>query len=118
MLPNVTQPYFGGAWGFGRDAIHGQAHDEQTYSAPLIGCPLACISDTQGPRAYSLYRWHVLDSIGFAQDLKATVQALGWWPGQTYEPRIDDIASVAYWYQREPHAPFPTLVSVSERWAR
>ena len=30
----------------------------------------------------------------------------------------DDIASVAYWYQREPHAGFPELLSLSERWPR
>ena len=47
-----------------------------------------------------------------------TVQALGWWPGQTYQPRTDDVASVSYWYQREPHAPFPEFPSVKERWGR
>ena len=26
-----------------------------------------------------------------------------------YQLLRDDIASVAYWYQAEPHAPFPTL---------
>jgi len=26
-----------------------------------------------------------------------------------YLPLQDDIASVAFWYQREPHAPFPPL---------
>ena len=113
-----TEDYFGGAWGFGRDAVRGETHDEQPYSAPFIGCSLARIADTQGPRAYSLYRWHVLDAIGFAQDVRVTVQALGWWPGQTYEPRTDDIASVAYWYQREPHAPFPVFPSIRERWGR
>jgi len=113
-----TEDYFGGAWGFGRDAQRGHVHDEQEYSTAFLGCPLARITDTQGPRVYSLYRWHILDSIGFAQDLRVTVQALGWWPGQVYEPRTDDIASVAYWYQREPHAPFPSFPSVEQRWGR
>ena len=27
----------------------------------------------------------------------------------------DDIASVAYWYQAEPHAPFPKLPWLAER---
>jgi len=118
LVGTGTEDYFGGAWGFGRDAIAGEVHDEQPYSAPFIGCPLAYITDRQGPRVYSLYRWHVLDSIGFSKDVRVTVQSLGWWPGQTYEPRTDDVASVAYWYQREPHAPFPTLPPVSQRWGR
>jgi len=32
-----------------------------------------------------------------------TIQALGWWPNGRYQPLADDVASVAYWYQREPH---------------
>ena len=30
----------------------------------------------------------------------------------------DDIASVAYWYQAEPHAEFPRLPSLEERYPR
>jgi hypothetical protein len=56
-----------------------------------------------------MYRWHLLDPVGFRQDLRVAVQALGWNDGGTYRPRADEIASVAYWYQREPHAPFPTM---------
>jgi hypothetical protein len=58
---------------------------------------------------FSLYRWHVMDPIRFEKDLRVTVQALGWMPDGRYQPLQDDIASVAFWYQREPHAPFPTL---------
>ena len=32
--------------------------------------------------------------------------------------RADDIASVGYWYQREPHAPFPEMPPIHERWSR
>jgi hypothetical protein len=38
-----------------------------------------------------------------------TIQALGWRGDGTYLPLQDDIASVAYWYQAEPHTPFPAL---------
>ena len=38
-----------------------------------------------------------------------TIQALGWRADGRYLPLQDDIASVAYWYQAEPHAPFPKL---------
>ena len=30
----------------------------------------------------------------------------------------DDIASVAYWYQAEPHAKFPEMLPVHLRWPR
>ena len=80
--------------------------------------PLARLDDPQGPRLFSLYRWHLLDSIGFQQDLKVTVQALGWWPDGRYEPLTDDIASVAYWYQHEPHAGFPEFPPIDARWGR
>jgi hypothetical protein len=50
-----------------------------------------------------------MDPIRFAQDLKVTIQALGWRSGGRYLPQKDDISSTAFWYQSEPHQPFPTL---------
>ncbi|MCK4749716.1 MAG: hypothetical protein KAT15_21825, partial [Bacteroidales bacterium] len=44
-------------------------------------------------------------------DLKVTIQSLGWQSGGRYLPLQDDMASVAYWYQQEPHNPFPDLPS-------
>jgi D-arabinan exo alpha-(1,3)/(1,5)-arabinofuranosidase (non-reducing end) len=38
-----------------------------------------------------------------------TIQALGWKSNGTYLPEEDNISSVAYWYQKEPHNPFPEL---------
>ena len=32
--------------------------------------------------------------------------------------RQDDVASVAYWYQAEPHNTFPVLMDKEERWPR
>jgi hypothetical protein len=52
-----------------------------------------------------------MDPIRFEQDLRVTIQALGWRTGGRYLPLQDDIASVAYWYQTEPHASFPALPS-------
>lgn len=112
MADNGTEDYFGGAWGFNVDGR------EREFSTPFLGMPLARLDDTQGPRLFSLYRWHVFDSIGFARDLKVTVQALGIWPHNRFEPRTDDIASVAYWYQDEPHSPFPALAPLPRRWSR
>jgi hypothetical protein len=56
-----------------------------------------------------LYRWHIMDPVRFKQDLRVTIQALGWRSGGRYLPLQDDIASVAYWYQELPTSPFPDL---------
>jgi hypothetical protein len=53
-----------------------------------------------------MYRWHIPDPVRFEQDLRVTIQALGWRSGGRYLPLQDDIASVAYWYQTLPSAPF------------
>jgi hypothetical protein len=50
-----------------------------------------------------------MDPIRFETDLRVTMQALGWRSGGRYLPNQDDIASVAFWYQAEPHATFPSL---------
>jgi len=101
-----TEDYFCGAWGFG-----------DTYSTPFLGYPLWVKEPDQVPK-HGLYRWHILDPIRFEKDLKVTIQALGWWPNGKYQPLQDDIASVAYWYQIEPHAKYPDMLPVHLRWPR
>lgn len=92
-----TEDYFGGAWGFGAN-----------FSAPFLGYPLGDVDGRPGSR-HSLYRFHIMDPIRFAENLRVTMQAIGWRSEGRYLPLQDDIASVAYWYQTEPHAPFPDL---------
>ncbi len=92
-----TEDYFGGAWGFG-----------ETYTAPFLGYPLGDVSGKPGGR-HGLYRFHIMDPIRFDTDLKVTMQAIGWRSEGRYLPLQDDIASVAYWYQAEPHTPFSAL---------
>jgi hypothetical protein len=58
---------------------------------------------------FGMYRWHIVDPVRFQQDLRVTIQALGWRSGSWYLPLQDDIASIAYWYQTLPTAPFPRL---------
>jgi len=101
-----TEDYFGGAWCFG-----------DTYSTPFLGYPLWRKEAGEVPK-HGLYRWHVLDPIRFQSDLRVTIQALGWWPNGKFQPLADDIASVAYWYQSEPHAAFPKMPPPRERWPR
>ncbi len=102
-----TEDYFGGAWGFG----------DTTYSTMFLGYPFARKIAGEVPK-HCLYRWHILDPIRFEKCLKVTIQALGWWPDGKYQPLTDDISSVGYWYQIEPHSDFPTLPAIEERWAR
>ena len=92
-----TEDYFGGAWGFGR----------QDYTAPYFGfLQVHGQSGNVGARM-TLYRFHAHDPIYFKSDLKVTMQALGWRSDKRFLPLQDDIASVVYWYQTLPHAPFP-----------
>jgi len=101
-----TEDYFGGAWGFG-----------ETFSTAFLGYPLWQKAEGEVPR-HGLYRWHVMDPIRFRTDLRVTIQALGWWPNHKYEPLTDYICSVGYWYQAEPHGPFPALPDLAGRWPR
>ena len=116
ICDNGTEDYFGGAWGFFR---HPQKDPvEQAFNAPFVGMPLAHTGSADGPRYFGLYRWHILDSIGFAEDLRVTVQTLGWWPGHIYQPLTEDVASTAFWYQSEPHVAFPAFPGLPARWQR
>jgi hypothetical protein len=108
IVDNGTEDYFGGAWGFGRDFLPPDADGqrrERPYSAPFAGCPLVS-EPGAAVRRFSAYRWHVPDPIGFASDIRVTMQALGWGEDGRYAIRSDDVATVAYWYQSEPHVPF------------
>jgi hypothetical protein len=101
-----TEDYIGGAWGFG-----------DTFSGPFLGYPLQMREAGRVPK-HGMYRWHIPDPIRFRERLRVTVQALGWWPDGTFQPLADDVASVAYWYQTEPHAPFPAMLPLIERYPR
>ena len=45
-----------------------------------------------------MYRWHITDPVCFRQNLRVTIQALGWRSEGRYLPLQDDISSVAYFY--------------------
>ena len=102
-----TEDYFCGSYNF----ENRETRQYQEFSTPYSGMPLVIRPDGmyQSQQRFSLYRWHVTDPIRFEQDLRVTIQALGWRTGGRYLPLQDDIASVAYWYQAEPHAAFPAL---------
>jgi hypothetical protein len=98
-----TEDYFCGSYGFNK--FQGRGYQE--FSTAYAGMPQVIESETQ-PR-FGLYRWHIQDPIRFEEDLRVTIQALGWKSEGRYLPLKDDLSSVAYWYQAEPHARFPKL---------
>lgn len=119
-----TEDYFGGAWSFA--AQEGGRTVEQTYCTPFLGYPYYSDRDGLVHNAYhmddcppmrGLYRFHVPDPVCFAQDIKVTLQQIGSCHRGIYE-RQDDVATVAYWYQTEPHQPFGPLPGREERWPR
>lgn len=116
LCDNGTEDYFGGAWNFG--GYMGPGSRETVFESPFLGMPLASVDHPDGPKKIDLYRWHIRDCIGFSEDIRVTVQTLSWYPNHTYKPASDDVASVAYYYQAEPHHTFPKFPSVEERWDR
>lgn len=100
-----TEDYFCGSYNFDRDGQY------TVFNTAYSGLHQVIRPDGayKSQQRFGLYRWHIMDPIRFEQDLKVTIQALGWRSGGRYLPLQDDIASVAFWYQTEPHAPFPLL---------
>lgn len=110
-----TEDYFCGSHGFETRGPDKQGHYTE-FTTPYSGLSLVTHPDGlyDSQQRFSLYRWHIVDPVRFEQDLKVTIQALGWRSGGRYLPLQDDIASTAFWYQTEPHAPFPPLPDKDE----
>jgi len=104
-----TEDYFCGAYNFENP----QTKQYQEFTTPYAGLSQVIRPDGvyNSQQRFGLYRWHIMDPIRFESDLRVTIQALGWRSGGRYLPLQDDIASTAFWYQAEPHAPFPKLPS-------
>jgi hypothetical protein len=100
-LPSIngtgTEDYFLGAWDFG-----GKPFAYGLFGAPQVG------PERAGSR-WSVYRFHLDSPITFTKSLRATIEH-----GHAND-RADNFYSVAYWYQTEPHAPFPQLPAVEDR---
>lgn len=102
-----TEDYFCGSYNFENQATK----QYQEYSTAYAGLPQILRPDGvyRSQTRFGMYRWHITDPVRFEQDLRVTIQALGWRADRRYLPLQDDIASVAYWYQTLPTAPFPEL---------
>lgn len=80
------------------------------YDSPYHGLTLPGGPNWSGKSSY--YRFHIEDPIHFRKSIKVTIEH-----GHNNN-RADDLSSTAYWYQLEPHKPFPALPTVEERLPR
>ena len=92
-----SEDYFLGAWDFREHPF-----SYGTYGAPVTG------PERAGSRS-SVYRFHLDSPITFTKSLRATIEH------GNANHRSDNFFSVAYWYQTEPHDPFPPLPSLYQR---
>lgn len=102
-----TEDYFCGSYNFENP----ETKQYQPFTTPYAGMHQVLTPDGvyRSQMRFGLYRWHIMDPIRFERELRVTSQALGWRGNWTYLPLQDDIASVAFWYQTLPTAPFPVL---------
>jgi hypothetical protein len=102
-----TEDYFCGSYNFENQ----KKKRYEEFTSPYSGLIQVIEPDGlyRSQQRFGLYRWHIPDPIRFDSDLRVTIQDLGWRSGGRYLPLQDDISSVAYWYQTEPHATFPPL---------
>jgi hypothetical protein len=107
-----TEDYFCGSYNFD---VGKEGGGYREFTTPYAGLPQVIRPDGtyDAQTRFGMYRWHIADPVRFEEDLRVTMQALGWRTrtseGRRYLPLKDDIASVAYWYQTLPAAPFPAL---------
>ena len=87
------EDYFQGGWYF----IDG------VFNAPYHGL---IVKDAERVHA-SMYRFHTLDRINFSDGIRVEIE-------HGNRPKNEakaDFSSTAFWYQKEPHQPFPELPS-------
>lgn len=107
-----TEDYFCGSYDFENQ----KTHQYETFSTAYTGLPQVIKPDGlyNSTQRFGLYRWHIMDPVRFEKDVKVTIQDLGWRHDGRYLRQHSDISSVVYWYQAEPHAPFPKLPSKND----
>jgi hypothetical protein len=91
-----TEDYFSEAWGL------------RPGGNLFYGCPLQEEDFQVGSKA-TAYRFHIPDPVPFSKSIRVAFEH-----GHAND-RADFYSSVAYWYQAEPHDPFPELPAVDKR---
>ncbi len=117
-----TEDYFCAAWGYPSLKYDGLYHgislaepivpnDDWTIPSrkEIWGEPEAAEPDLAYSGKWSMYRFHIEDPVYFKKRIKVTIEH------GTANCHADDYSSVGYWYQSEPHRPFPQLPRVQSR---
>lgn len=109
-----TEDYFCGSYDFDTKKKNEYGVEQTNYtefSTPYSGLHQVIKGDGHYDvsQRFGMYRWHITDPIRFEKSLKVTIQALGWRSEGRYLPLQDDIATTVFWYQTEPHNPYPKL---------
>jgi hypothetical protein len=102
MQGTGSEDYFGESYGL-------RAGCFPYFGVTVLAEPLA--NDSSNFRYTTAYRWHIPDPVMFQKSLRFLIEQGNGKPpfksGNYYY-------SVAYWYQTEPHAPFPPLPKPEE----
>jgi hypothetical protein len=102
-----SEDYYLGAWCYGGCGINPFGNERPTFAYERYGNPMNG-GDDRGS-TWMVYRFHTDSPVVFQKDLKVTIES-----GHANH-RADNFYTVAYWYQSEPHAPFPALPPAAER---
>ncbi len=92
-----TEDYFGEAWGF------------RVFSNLYYGVPV--MEGRHVGDKISAYRFHIMDPIPFRKSFKFEIEH---WPWISPKPNTgrDYYSSVAFWYQKTIHKPWPRLETI------
>lgn len=102
-----SEDYFCDAWGL------------MKMDGPFYGCPVMEGLET-GDRT-TAYRWHIQDPVVFTKSLRVEIEHRGARVDEEgrllsgFAERPDDFASVAFWYQTEPHKRFAAVPPGKDR---
>jgi len=107
-----TEDYFCGSYNFENQ----KTHRYEEFTTAYAGLPQVIRPDGlyRSQSRFAMYRWHLTDPIYFEQDIRLTVQALGWRSKGRYLPLQDDISCVAFFYLNKPSCRLPRLGSYDD----
>jgi len=105
-----TEDYFCGSYNWDVKGHY------QEYTTAYAGMLQAIRPDGlyASQQRFGMYRWHIPDPIRFERSLRVTIQDLGWRNNGRYLVQQSDISSTVFWYQAEPHQPFPKFPTKNE----